>query len=63
MIKKIVHYEGEAVILDIGYCAFLKPTDHPNVSNQKVVKTTPVVAYDEQTGEIETLNTIYRRAQ
>lgn len=63
MTKKIVHYKGDVGILGVGYCAFLYPVDHPNVSNKKVVKTTPVMSFDEKTGEIETKNTIYRRVQ
>lgn len=63
MNKKVVHYKGEPGIFGVGYCAYLLPVDHPNVGNKQIVKTSPVVAFDEKTGEIETKNTIYRRAQ
>lgn len=59
--KKIVHYVGEPLYVEIGEVTFLKPVDHPNTSNTYPVKTSRVVAYDEETGVLETENTIYRR--
>ena len=49
----------------IGYSACLFPLDHPNhldghhITNQNLVTTSPIVAYDPSTGTWETKNTIY----
>jgi hypothetical protein len=63
MSKKVVYYTGDVGLLGVGHGAYLKPINHPNVSNEKVVRTSKVVAFDEASGVIETENTIYRRKQ
>jgi hypothetical protein len=63
MSKKVVHYD-ERMPKDIlvGHSALVWPVDHPDtarVSNLTSVRTSKVVAYNPNTGEFETLNTIY----
>lgn len=64
MMKKIVHYNKHPLNrITINRPAVVWPIDHPdsrNVSNTKPVFTSPVLSYDEDTGEFETLNTIYK---
>ena len=63
--KKIVHYIGE-VWAAVGQSAFLVPVDHTNhvegqgVLNHRPARTSKVVAYDKESGVVETLNTIYK---
>ena len=65
--KKIVHYTGTPQIIP-GFApgtqvAILRPHDHPdtdNVSNTMEARTSRIVRHDADTGEIETLNTLYR---
>lgn len=67
MSKKIVHYSKVLVAPVIDQSAVILPIDHPdtnNVSNKYWATTSRVVrvrAYPD-TGEFETLNTIYRKA-
>jgi len=61
--KKTVHYSS-AIQIKVGSPAYVFPIDHPdavNVSNKKMVLTTPVLAYNEHTGIFITMNTIYVR--
>lgn len=60
--KKIVHYIGEAVVIEGGH-AYLTPQDHPNERlNGKVCSTSRVISYDKESGVIETSNSIYKKA-
>jgi hypothetical protein len=65
--KPVVRYKGEVLMNKPGFPAFVTPIDHPNpeglVSNTKQVLTSPVVSYDEKTGRLETLNTIYIKVE
>ena len=61
--KQVVRY-SEIVPTHIseGSRVFLVPIDHPdstNVTNGHFVTTSPVVSYEEETGIIETANTVY----
>lgn len=62
--KPVVHYT-ELFTYEIGGCAILVPTNHPNhipghnVSNTKPVITSEVLGYNVETGLLETKNTIY----
>lgn len=63
MDKPTVHYRGEAhVVLNR---AWLVPIDHPNhleghdVINTTTIRTSTIVSHDQETGRIETQNTIY----
>lgn len=63
MDKKVVRYiKGTLNLLGgVGHPAVLKPIDHPDseyVSNTKCVLTSLVVSHDD-TGRVETVNTIY----
>lgn len=64
MSKPTVHYQT-LLFVKVGSFALLYPVDHPNhlpehkVSNNQEVTTSKVLSYDDQTGRIETLNTIY----
>lgn len=62
MQKPIVHYKS-LVHCQVGTAAVVHPVDHPgpDVSNTKLARTSAVLRYDEDTGEFETRNTIYRR--
>jgi hypothetical protein len=63
--KPVVHYTDLAYIKVSGV-AVLLPLDHPNhlpthnVSNKHHIRTSTVLRHDVETGEIETMNTIYR---
>jgi len=61
MSKPVVTYVGRASV--IGGRAYLVPRNHPNdhdlLSNLAPVVTSRVIRHDEETGEIETVNTIY----
>lgn len=64
MTKKIVHYvpaDIDIFPIRVGYSAFVYPKDHtsPFISNRGLSKTSTVVSYDENTGQFETLNSIY----
>ena len=61
--KKTVHYSS-AIQIKVGSPAYVFPIDHSdavNVSNKKMVLTSPVIAYNEHTGMFITMNTIYVR--
>lgn len=63
MPKPVVHYDpNKYVNVQVGHSAFVTPFDHPgeDVSNTKTVITSPVRSYNKETGEFETLNTIYK---
>ena len=61
--KPTVHYKGKAQKFMLS--AYLLPVDHPNhlvghsVSNTEYVTTSKVLNWNEETGVIETKNTIY----
>ena len=64
MEKKVVRYRvGEyPTSVRVGEGTWLYPLDHTdtlNVSNRMLARTSRVVAFDEVTGRIETLNSIY----
>lgn len=63
MNKPTVKYkQGSLVFNGLNKSAILFPINHPdteNVSNQNPVWTSWVRAYDEASGRLETLNTIY----
>ncbi len=57
--KKIVHYDlSKGSQIGEGQPAFVYPTDHPGVSNKKMVQTSRVIKVNED-GSFETLNTIF----
>ena len=59
--KKLVHYKNNNNVFIVeGYSALVETLDHPNCTNTKLVRTSPVVKYDEKTGEFETLNSQYK---
>lgn len=62
--KKIVHYQNGAALIGPpeNLRAWLQPVDHPdtdNVDNGSTARTSPVIAYDLDSGLIETERTIY----
>lgn len=62
--KKIVHYR-ELEHCVVGQNALVFPIDHPDserISNKKLVMTSVVQSVNPETGEFETLNTIYKKA-
>ena len=62
--KKVVHYKKNSVFgaIVVGHSAYVEPVDHTSslVSNTKHVRTSEVIRVDHETGEFETLNSIYR---
>ena len=61
--KPIVNYKPSNIdFIQVGYRATVIPTNHPSdlVSNTKIALTTEVISYNKETGEFETLNTIYK---
>jgi hypothetical protein len=62
MEKKIVHYDKKKGVSPIMNRMILFPIDHPDnerVSNTQEAVTSTVVSWDEESGRIETQNTIY----
>lgn len=63
--KKVVRYRNDAgnkPVVIVGHSTILVPVDHPdeaNVFNGRPARTKAVIAYDERTGRIETMRTIY----
>lgn len=58
--KKVVHYD-RPIKIEIGSSAIVHPLDHtsPLVSNETLVYTSKVLAYDTITGIFITANSIY----
>ena len=62
-IKPVATYRGSHHDIAEGYCAHLFDVKgHPSLGDCPEVRTSTVVAYDDITGQIETRNTVYRRA-
>ena len=62
--KPVVNYTPfPEQVINVGEGAIVWPTNHPGdrVSNKRFAVTSFVMSYDEDTGEFETLNTIYKR--
>ena len=60
MNKPIVHYDRHKPLTFEWSFAYLTPLDHPRTHlNGKEQNTSDVLSYDEVTGRLETLNTIY----
>lgn len=58
--KPIVHYDYHKPLTFEWNFAYLTPLDHPNTRlNGIEVNTSAIVSYDEVTGIIETMNSIY----
>lgn len=59
--KNIVHYTKILSDVEVGYSCTVIPTDHTSyrVRNGYPCYTSCVVAYDKETGRIETLNSIF----
>ena len=64
MTKQVVHYRaGSAFNVHVGQRASVIPLDHPDtvlVENGYTATTSRVVSYDANTGEFETLNSLYK---
>lgn len=64
--KKIVHYTAAYFQGDpVGSNVWLQTIDHPDCSTRQSVygvRTSRVVSYDETTGILETLNSVYAPA-
>ncbi len=61
--KAIVHYYADkGTFIKKGMGAMVYPVDHtsPHVSNSSFCHTSKVIRYDEDTGEFETQNSIYK---
>lgn len=62
--KPIVRYTPipDHDFIEAGYRALVLPVDHPSpyVSNTRSVSTSRVLSHNKDTGEFETLNTIYK---
>lgn len=67
MNKPVVHYMDLADwAVQVGQSCYLRPIDHPSprVSNMgSWVRTSPVIAFNLETGIIETKNTIYKKVE
>lgn len=62
MEKKTVHYDKNKGVTVFMNKAVLTPIDHPDserVSNTMEVITSNVISWDEESGRIETMNTVY----
>jgi hypothetical protein len=61
-IKKVVQYKRSPFnLIKVGSGATVYPINHPShkVTNETLVYTSTVLAYDKVTGKFETINTIY----
>lgn len=65
--KQVVHYRVTPYqYIAVGTSAVVIPVDHPDairVTNGEAVLTSEVLSYDAETGEFETLNTLYKPEQ
>lgn len=65
--KPIVKYTGTVTIEpwfsdnSIKVAIITGVKDHPNLGNQRWVRTSEVLVYDEESGRVETLNTVYEK--
>lgn len=61
-VKPIVHYSSLIGDIEINYSATVTVVDHPAkyLNEEPFIYTSYVVNYDEETGEFETRNTIYK---
>ena len=60
--KPVVKYKHDLNnFIQVGMSAYVFPLNHPSkyVSNQFLVKTSKVISFDKETGDFETMNTIY----
>ena len=60
--KPVVKYKHDLNnFIELGMNALVFPLDHPSpyVSNQYLVRTSKVIKLDKETGNFETVNTIY----
>jgi len=60
--KPVVKYKHDLNnFIQVGMSAYVFPLNHPSkyVSNQFLVKTSKVISFDKETGNFETMNTIY----
>ena len=58
--KPIVHYDKDKPVTFEWSWAYLIPLDHPNERcNNIEVNTSEVISYDEDSGRLETVNTVY----
>lgn len=64
-VKPVVHYTSRWSNLEIGKSVTLTTVDHPAgyLNEFPVVYTSAVVAFDEESGEFETRNTLYKPLQ
>lgn len=59
--KPIVHYKSLGFTITVGSRAIVEVLDHPRDPEVHNVSTSQVVSVDEETGNFETLNTLYVR--
>lgn len=60
--KPVVKYKYDLNnFIKVGESAYVFPLNHPSslVSNTKLVRTSRVISFDKNTGNFETINTIY----
>lgn len=60
--KPVVKYKYDLNnFIKVGESAYVFPLNHPSslVSNTKLIQTSRVISFDENTGNFETVNTIY----
>lgn len=60
--KPVVKYKHDLNnFIQVGMNAYVFPLNHHSkyVSNQFLVKTSKVISFDKETGNFETVNTIY----
>lgn len=61
-VKPVVHYTARWNDFEIGKSVTITTVDHPAayLNDFPVVYTSAIVAFDEETGEFETRNTLYK---
>ena len=59
--KPTVKYVIATVLPTVGRSAWIYALDHPNFLGTRLLHTSKVLSVDEETGNFETLNTLYVR--
>lgn len=59
--KPIVKYKRDSFFPEVGYRAWVYAIDHPNFFGERLLYTSTVLYADKETGNFETVNTLYVR--
>lgn len=61
--KPTVKYKIATFFPEVGYRAWVYAINHPNFFGERLLHTSSVLSVDKETGNFETLNTLYVRKE